>query len=446
MCQLKVDLKSYFNRLAKAYFLSRWRPSVWALAIFAVLFANEFKGHIRFVSFVFLLAFTASLLGILVSGIVQLVKGRKVSGLFNLFAFFAVGLAAFLGMGFLAVVELFDDQPDNFGKNIVIPANMQVSDPVENFDESGGPVVDELTTNIAAAFLANIPSNTTSVSTDLSLLNEFATDNRDKLIQYLSASPRWFVTEEDGISYAYRRLVVGGRWQNALNGFYSSFEVSSEEPRFQTRIVIGFDGPVFLQPFRKVLTTAKVGAGEVPVRAVDDKEFHQGKESYFVLQGSRASIEIFEQSGRDARPITQLALADIKQELEAALALTNATMQPMLGKDEPPVQLANGMQGGIYQVRVFANPGEPGRVYLKVFEATQNTRLSATRIEERSISRIGWSTNAADKFRYQSEVTVYEGDWGTFYPARFELWFIPDSSGPQRKLADRIFRIEGWQR
>jgi hypothetical protein len=29
---------------------------------------------------------------------------------------------------------------------------------------------------------------------------------------------------------------------------------------------------------------------------------------------------------------------------------------------------------------------------------------------------------------------------------RFEVWFKPDSTNPERKLAERIFKIEGWQR
>lgn len=32
------------------------------------------------------------------------------------------------------------------------------------------------------------------------------------------------------------------------------------------------------------------------------------------------------------------------------------------------------------------------------------------------------------------------------YPMRFEVWFKPDSTNPERKLAERIFKIEGWQR
>ncbi len=35
---------------------------------------------------------------------------------------------------------------------------------------------------------------------------------------------------------------------------------------------------------------------------------------------------------------------------------------------------------------------------------------------------------------------------GQPYAARFELWFVPDSGQGERKLLERIFKIEGWQR
>lgn len=362
----------------------------------------------------------------------------------------AVGLLICKGLTFLFFSALFNDEPDAFGKDIVIPADMEVSEPVDLFDEPDGPASDELTSSIVAAFTTlGAPGTAPRISTDLKILDEFATANRGKLIRHLSASPRWFVTEEVGKPYAYRRLAIAEKWENSLNGYYSSFDVApSINSRFQTRIIIGFDGPVFGSPFGKVLTTAPVGSGEVPIRVVDDRDAHQGKESYFLLKSARASVEIFEQSSLDARPITQLALAEIKRELESALALpaTAASPPPVSTSNKPEIQLARGMQGGIYQLRAFVNPGEAGRTYLKVFEATRSTPLSAARIKPRSTARIGWSADPRDQFRYLSEITVYEGDWGTFYPGRFELWFIPDSGKPERKLVDRIFRIEGWMR
>jgi hypothetical protein len=29
---------------------------------------------------------------------------------------------------------------------------------------------------------------------------------------------------------------------------------------------------------------------------------------------------------------------------------------------------------------------------------------------------------------------------------RFEIWFTPNAGGPDRKLMEKVFKIEGWQR
>ena len=53
---------------------------------------------------------------------------------------------------------------------------------------------------------------------------------------------------------------------------------------------------------------------------------------------------------------------------------------------------------------------------------------------------------AEEKFFAGTEFTIYEGNWEQYYAARIEAWFKPDSGGPERKLTERIFKIEGWMR
>jgi hypothetical protein len=57
-----------------------------------------------------------------------------------------------------------------------------------------------------------------------------------------------------------------------------------------------------------------------------------------------------------------------------------------------------------------------------------------------------WSSDAAERFWAKESVTIFEGDWGEPYAARFEVWFDPDSGQADRKLAQRVYKIEGWQR
>jgi hypothetical protein len=123
----------------------------------------------------------------------------------------------------------------------------------------------------------------------------------------------------------------------------------------------------------------------------------------------------------------------------------------LAGKDGKPFRLLTGMQPGIYGIVYSLNPGESGFVYLKAFEVTKGTPLSVDRLKAASETRMAetrmaWSADPAERFGAKSGFTIYEGDWGKPYAARFEVWFKPDSGGTERKFAERIFKIEGWQR
>lgn len=115
-------------------------------------------------------------------------------------------------------------------------------------------------------------------------------------------------------------------------------------------------------------------------------------------------------------------------------------------QDRASLDLWNSFQPGIYHYEVWANPGEPGRIYLKAFEVTKGTALSVHSLKERTLKQVDWSKEPSEMFCATAEFTVYEGDWGKPYAGRFEVWFIPNSGQPQRKLMERVFKIEGWQR
>ncbi|MDN3706528.1 hypothetical protein QW060_26370 [Myroides ceti] len=97
---------------------------------------------------------------------------------------------------------------------------------------------------------------------------------------------------------------------------------------------------------------------------------------------------------------------------------------------------------------------ESGYCYLKAFEVTHNDPLSADRLKERSKIKVFNSSDTTAKFEmtaregYSAEgiFTIYEGDWDKPYAARFEVWFVPDNGGKERKLIEKNFKIEGWQR
>jgi len=137
-----------------------------------------------------------------------------------------------------------------------------------------------------------------------------------------------------------------------------------------------------------------------------------------------------------------IAISDPGEEQQVESGATHPQIRP----DKPTIMLRKSTQPGIYESEIWANPKEPGYVYLRAYEATHNTRLSSRRLWERSSKSIGWSKGSKELFLSSATVTISEGDWGKPYAARFEVWFVPDSGKPPRKLMQRVFKIEGWQR
>jgi hypothetical protein len=109
-------------------------------------------------------------------------------------------------------------------------------------------------------------------------------------------------------------------------------------------------------------------------------------------------------------------------------------------------QLYNSFQPGLYEFEFWTNKIESGTIYLKAFEITQEYALSTDRLPERSSVKVFNPTDSIKKFGTTSDFTIYEGDWGQPYAARFEVWFKPDNGGKERKLFNKNYKIEGWMR
>jgi hypothetical protein len=180
-------------------------------------------------------------------------------------------------------------------------------------------------------------------------------------------------------------------------------------------------------------------------------------ESRIMIECGGVWVEIFEQSDNAERRVTKATVTNLEEEFSAflknpedvvAAARTKSRelASRLAGDEGHPFRLLTGMQPGIYGVVYSLNPGEPGSVYLKAFEVTKGTPLSVERLEAKSRTRMTWSADSSERFGAKAGFTIYEGDWGKPYAARFEVWFTPDSGKADRKLAKRIFKIEGWQR
>ena len=115
-------------------------------------------------------------------------------------------------------------------------------------------------------------------------------------------------------------------------------------------------------------------------------------------------------------------------------------------KSTTDFQLYNSFQPGLYEFDFWTGTIESGTIYLKAFEITQEYPLSTDRLPESSEIKVYNPTDRIVKFSTTSHFTIYEGDWGKPYAARFEVWFKPENGEPERKLFMKNYKIEGWQR
>ena len=108
------------------------------------------------------------------------------------------------------------------------------------------------------------------------------------------------------------------------------------------------------------------------------------------------------------------------------------------------LQIWNGEQGGIYHYAFYWPALSDGEIYLRCFEATKNTELSASSLKPRTTVRV-IGHNEFGQGVPPTEFTIYEGDWEDYYAVRVEVWHKP-TGGKPHKLIEKIYRMEGWMR
>lgn len=118
----------------------------------------------------------------------------------------------------------------------------------------------------------------------------------------------------------------------------------------------------------------------------------------------------------------------------------------IIKKPNETFQLYNSFQPGLYDFDFWLKSNRSGTLYLKAFEVTNNVELSSSRLKERSSINVTPTNNEVVKFGTIKSFTIYEGEWGKPYLARFELWFNPDDIGGEFKVLEKNYVIEGWMR
>lgn len=109
------------------------------------------------------------------------------------------------------------------------------------------------------------------------------------------------------------------------------------------------------------------------------------------------------------------------------------------------LQVCKGFQGGIYNYSFYISQEfDEGEIWLECYEVTDNVQLSKTRITDSTVQKI--TSEDKGKYTEPKEFTIYEGVWGEYYLARFEVWYIDYKTRTKRKLTEKIYKVDGWMR
>jgi hypothetical protein len=436
----------------KRYLNSAWLPALAFGCVLGAWVLVEFlpSRPMGGVSNILVCLAVVTFLGILAATLWNLIQQRWLFALVNGVLFFASAFAAFVFLAAFMFSSLFGPSEDGFADNLKIPEGIPIAEP-EYATREAAPArasegTDEFQKSIREA-LAIPGGDDPQFIPALPALRKAATDHAKTFLDYIEASPDWHVFIEQGNRFASRRWSYNGEPRNTLHGYISDFD---GDEKFQTRCLLCLDRK---QWSRYKVQHAHEGIQPVIPQLEPGNGLH---ESNVMIECGGVWVELFEQSGTRERRVTKATILALEKEFTAFLkdpqqAVEKARARSRdlavrLGSSNEPLRLLHGMQPGIYVAVFSLNPGEPGAIYLKAFEVTQGTPLSVDRLEGASKTRMTWSADPAERFGAKSGFTIYEGDWGKPYAARFEVWFKPDSGKPERKLAERIFKIEGWQR
>jgi hypothetical protein len=115
-----------------------------------------------------------------------------------------------------------------------------------------------------------------------------------------------------------------------------------------------------------------------------------------------------------------------------------------LEEEENRLILFNSFQPGLFEYDYTFAPRANGTIFLKAYELTQELELSPDRLKDRSAIEV-FKSDTVKVHRLLRNFTIYEGDWGKPYAARFEVWF-ENADGKSAKLTETNYIIEGWMR
>jgi hypothetical protein len=442
---MKRHLARYFDRW--------WLPALVQLCLVGGFAATAAVGWrpLLFVTDVLFVLAALAFLAVIAACIWNITQGRPGTAVMHLLLTFCCGAASFMAVAFASIAVAFGPSEDGFADNLTIPAGIEIADPEPEAPDPWGAETPGNVYGLQEAIrrALTVPGNNTAEFIPaMPSLRKASMNHPEAFRDYVEASPDWHVFLEGRTHFASRRWSSEGEPLDTLAGNASH---SGGGLGFQTRCLLCLDR---IQWSKDIVRHVQEGTEP----AEPDLSLRHGlHKSRILIESGGVWVEIHEYSGNPERRVTKATLARLEMEFAEFLKDPDASVKAARSRSgdlasrqarrrAQPFRLLTGMQPGIYGVTYSLNPGEPGSVHLKAFEVTQGIPLSVKELEDRSKSRMKGSTNLQERFGAKAEFKIYEGDWGKPYAARFEVWFSPDSGKPSRKLAERVFKIEGWQR
>lgn len=346
--------------------------------------------------------------------------------------------------------EVGEANRDRFADNLKLPENVELAEPGGYRHPGERPHWKDAPANsfqqIVVSAINRGKKLADNAKCDIpSLRKLLATEgNKALLLQYLACNAQWrLYPENDGSLHAVRYFCdPEGQIVPSLHQYYSYFLSRGADGKpeensalmFQFRFDIGFGGKAWNRS----------------IMYPREKTMRSGNRWSSRFMCGTALVDIFDESLFPGRQMTEAALTYVENEF-AALEKNPRNWRELLPpgsvrKGKADLVLRNSIQGGIYEALLWCNPGEKGIVYLKAFEITKGTQLSAARLKRATGNVSGWSGDPEEQFCTGMYFTIYEGEWNQFYGARFEVWFKPENGGAERKLFEKNYRIQGWQR
>lgn len=447
-------IRSFFTRYFNSSILSGslYLASVLFLNVLAIisLSTKDFSQVTDILGYVMILLVLLSFFGILSVITWNLIKKRWRLVLFNTLTFILVSIIGVVVTSVVFMGAMFGPSEDGFADTLALPKGIEISEPLENMDEKPG-INDAFQQALLLTINSKGDNGDTTVTANISNLVTLQEQHQDLLMRYFASSPAWRLYPESGGKYATRRWMIDSQWLFSLHGYYSKSDIDqwSERniPNFQTRLSIGFSNKTWGNIFSESKALKNGESKKLDLRV--GNSMHQ---SSCLIESSPLLLEIFEQASIRERKLTQASIDFLNAELAPLVkSPTHTTLKDILPKGsivvgKPSFELRKSFQPGIYSSEMRINPGESGMIYLKAFEVTGGEQLSEYSLKQRTSEWAGWSHDPQELFYVNSNFTIYEGDWGKPYAARFEIWFVPDSGEDERKLLQKVFKIEGWQR